>query len=257
MKQHTTAIIDAKATLADDVVVGPYSIIGADVEIGAGTIIESHAVLKGPTSIGKHNHIYQFATVGEATPDLKYQGEATRLVIGDYNVIREGVTLHRGTVQDRGETTIGNHNLIMAYAHVGHDSIIGDHCILVNNAALAGHVHIGDWAILGGYTLVHQYCHIGAHCFTGMGCAIGKDVPAYMLVAGAPAEVKTINVEGLKRRGFNKATIDILQQAFKIIYRKHYTLSEALAHLSELDDKQGAVQVLIDSLYRSKRGIVR
>ncbi|MBX2807504.1 MAG: acyl-ACP--UDP-N-acetylglucosamine O-acyltransferase [Cellvibrionaceae bacterium] len=257
MKQHATAIIDSKAMLADDVVVGPYSIIGAGVQIDTGTVIESHAVIKGPTLIGKNNHIYQFATVGEATPDLKYQGEATRLVIGDDNVIREGVTLHRGTVQDRSETTLGNHNLLMAYAHVGHDSVIGDHCILVNNAALAGHVHIGDWAILGGYTLVHQYCHIGAHCFTGMGCAIGKDVPAYMMVAGAPAEVKTINVEGLKRRGFSRATIETLQQAFKILYRKRYTLTESLASLRELDDEQGAIQVLIDSLQASTRGIVR
>lgn len=257
MNQHPTAIIDKNAIVAEDVTVGPFTIIGPDVEIGSGTIIESHVVLKGPTKIGKNNHIYQFSSIGEATPDLKYNGEPTRLVIGDNNVIREGVTLHRGTIQDRHETTIGNDNLIMAYAHVGHDSVIGDHCILVNNAALAGHVHIGDWAILGGYTLVHQYCHIGAHCFTGMGSAIGKDVPAYMMVNGAPAQAKTINAEGLKRRGFAKEDIERLQSAYKTIYRKQLTLSEALSELESQDDQGGTLKVLIDSLRSSKRGIVR
>lgn len=176
------AIIDPSARLAADVQVGPWSIVGAEVEIGEGTVIGPHVVLKGPTKIGKHNRIYQFSSVGEDTPDLKYKGEPTRLVIGDHNVIREGVTIHRGTVQDRAETTIGDHNLIMAYAHIGHDSVIGNHCILVNNTALAGHVHVDDWAILSGYTLVHQYCRIGAHSFSGMGSAIGKDVPAYVTV---------------------------------------------------------------------------
>lgn len=178
------AIVDPSAVLADDVTVGPWTIIGPEVEIGAGSIIASHVVIKGPTRIGCNNHIYQFSSIGEDTPDLKYQGEATRLVIGDHNVIREGVTIHRGTVQDRSETTVGDHNLIMAYVHIGHDSVIGNHCILVNNTALAGHVHIDDWAILSGYTLVHQYCHIGAHSFTAMGTAVGKDIPAFVTAAG-------------------------------------------------------------------------
>ena len=156
------AIIDPRAVLAADVEVGPWSIVGPDVEIGEGTVIGPHVVLKGPTKIGRHNRIFQFSSVGEDTPDLKYKGEPTRLVIGDHNVIREGVTIHRGTVQDRSETTIGDHNLIMAYVHIGHDSVIGNHCILVNNTALAGHVHVDDWAILSGYTLVHQFCRIGA-----------------------------------------------------------------------------------------------
>ncbi|MGH1486279.1 MAG: acyl-ACP--UDP-N-acetylglucosamine O-acyltransferase [Cellvibrionaceae bacterium] len=254
---HSTAIIDKSAQLADDVSVGPYSIIGPDVEIDSGCQIESHVVIKGPTKIGKHNHIYQFSSVGESTPDLKYKDEPTRLVIGDHNTIREGVTLHRGTVQDRSETTIGNHNLMMAYAHVGHDSVIGNHCILVNNAALAGHVHVGDWAILGGFTLVHQYCHIGPHCFTGMGSAIGKDIPAYMMVTGSPAEAKTINSEGLSRRGFSKEAIKSLQQAFKIIYRKNLTLNEAISELEILRADCEEVQVLLDSLHASNRGIVR
>ena len=257
MTIHPSAIVDPLASLAQGVVVGPYSVIGAQVEIGEGTIIESHAVIKGPSTLGKHNHIFQFATIGEATPDLKYQGEPTRLVIGDHNVIREGVTIHRGTLQDRGETTVGNHNLIMAYAHIGHDSIVNDHCILVNNSALAGHVHIGDWAILGGYTLVHQRCQIGAHCFTGMGTTIGKDVPAFVMVAGAPAEAKTINVEGLNRRGFSKTVINTLQRAFKIIYRQGLTTDEAVTKLESLALECQEVQLLINSLRDSKRGIVR
>ncbi len=168
---HDQAIVDPGATLADDVTVGPWSWIGPDVEIGPGTIIEPHVVIRGPTRIGANNHIYQFSSVGEATPDLKYRDEPTRLTIGDNNIIRENVTIHRGTVQDRSETIIGNNNLLMAYVHIGHDSVIGNHTILVNNAALAGHVHVGDWAILSGYTLVHQFCKIGEHAFSGMGTA--------------------------------------------------------------------------------------
>jgi UDP-N-acetylglucosamine acyltransferase len=254
---HPQAIVDPSASIADNVNIGAFSIIGADVVIGEGSIIEPHVIVKGPTVIGKNNHIYQFSTVGEATPDLKYQGEPTRLVIGDNNVIREGVTIHRGTVQDRSETTIGDDNLLMAYVHIGHDSVIGNHCVLVNNTALAGHVHVGDWAILGGYTLVHQYCHIGAHCFTGMGSAIGKDVPAFVIVSGSPAEAKAINIEGLSRRGFTKNDVKILQKAFKIIYRKTFTSQEALCELSPLVDQCSAVQLLMDSLTSSTRGIVR
>jgi UDP-N-acetylglucosamine acyltransferase len=254
---HPQAIIDPSAKLADNVSVGAFSIIGPDVVIGEGCIIEPHVIMKGPTVIGKNNHIYQFSTVGEATPDLKYQGELTRLVMGDNNVVREGVTIHRGTVQDRSETTIGDDNLFMAYVHIGHDSVIGNHCILVNNTALAGHVHIADWAILGGFTLVHQYCHIGAHSFTGMGSAIGKDVPAFAIVSGAPAEAKTINAEGLSRRGFSKNDIKVIQKAFKAVYRKNLLLAEALLELKELVKQCPAVQFLIDSIESSTRGIVR
>lgn len=257
MSIHPQAIIDSNATLANNVSVGAFSIIGPDVVIGEGCIIEPHVIIKGPTVIGKNNHIYQFSTVGEATPDLKYQGEPTRLVIGDNNVIREGVTIHRGTVQDRSETTIGSHNLLMAYVHIGHDSVLGDHCILVNNTALAGHVHIADWAILGGFTLVHQYCRIGTHCFTGMGSAIGKDVPAFAIVSGAPAEAKTINAEGLSRRGFSKKDIKCIQKAFKFIYRKNLMLTEALTELKLLVAECPPIQQLIDSIESSTRGIVR
>lgn len=254
---HSQAIVDPSARLADDVEVGPWTLIGPDVEIGAGCKIESHVVIKGPTRIGVGNHIYQFSTVGEATPDLKYRDEPTFLVIGDNNIIRENVTIHRGTVQDRAETTIGNNNLIMAYAHIGHDSVIGNHAILVNNTALAGHVLVGDWAILSGYTLVHQFCKIGAHAFTGMGTAIGKDVPAYVTVSGAPAEAKTINTEGLRRRGFSTEAISQLRRAFKIVYRQGLTLELAIQRLETMLSDTPEVQVLIDSIRASERGIVR
>ncbi|KRW62387.1 acyl-ACP--UDP-N-acetylglucosamine O-acyltransferase [Pseudomonas sp. TTU2014-080ASC] len=251
------AIIDPTARLADDVVVGPWTIIGADVEIAEGTVVASHVVIKGPTKIGKHNRIYQFSTIGEDTPDLKYQGEPTRLVIGDHNVIREGVTIHRGTVQDRSETTIGDHNLIMAYAHIGHDSVIGNHCILVNNTALAGHVWVDDWAILSGYTLVHQFCHIGAHSFSGMGTAIGKDVPAYVTVFGNPAEARSMNFEGMRRRGFSAEAITALRRAYKIVYRQGLTVEQAMAELNESAGVFPEVAVFRDSILASKRGITR
>ena len=254
---HPTAIVDPSAQLAEDVQVGPYSIIGANVEIGSGSIVESHVVIKGPTVIGANNHIFQFSTIGDSTPDLKYRGEDTRCVIGDNNVFREGVTIHRGTVQDRAETTIGNHNLIMAYAHIGHDSLLGDHVIMVNNSSLAGHVQIGDWVILSGYSLVHQFCKIGPHAFAGMATGIGKDVPAYVTVTGMPAEAKTINTEGLRRRGFSDHAISQLRRAFKIIYRQGLTLDLAVQRLETMLNDTPEVQVLIDSIKASERGIVR
>ena len=251
------AIIHPTAKLAANVEVGPWTIIGADVEIGEGSVIASHVVIKGPTVIGKNNRVLQFSSVGEDTPDLKYKGEPTRLVIGDNNIIREGVTIHRGTVQDRSETTIGDHNLIMAYVHVGHDSVIGNHCILVNNTALAGHVHIGDWAILSGYTLVHQFCKIGAHSFTGMGTAVGKDIPAYVMVNGNPAEAKSINAEGLRRRGFSAEDIAVITKAYKLIYRRGLTIDEAMVALEALLPECERLGPLIQSIKSSTRGIVR
>jgi len=254
---HPQAIVDPRARLAADVEVGPFSVIGPDVEIGTGTQIASHVVIKGPTVIGAHNTILQFSTVGEGTPDLKFKGEPTRLVIGDHNIIREGVTIHRGTVQDRNETTIGDHNLLMAYVHVGHDSVIGNHCILVNNASLAGHVHVGDWAILSGYTLVHQFVHIGAHAFAGASTYLTMDVPAYLMVAGNPAQAVNINSEGLKRRGFSSEAITALKRAYKTVWRQGLTLDAALIELEKLALMQPEVQPLIDSIRASSRGIVR
>ena len=254
---HPTAIIDAQAEISDTATIGPYVVIGPNVTIGPESIIEPHVVIRGPTTIGARNHIYQFSTVGEATPDLKYHDEPTELVIGNDNIIRENVTIHRGTVQDRGITQLGDHNLIMAYVHVGHDSIVGNNTILVKNTALAGHVVVGDWAILSGYTLVHQFCKIGAHSFSGMGTAIGKDVPAFVTVAGSPAEAKTINSEGLRRRGFSSHTLAELRRAYKIIYRQGLTLDNAVQRLEGMVKETPELQMLIDSLSNSERGIVR
>jgi len=251
------ARIDPGAKLADDVVVGPWSLIGPDVEIGPGCNIRSHVVITGPTVIGANNHIYQFSSIGEATPDLKYRNEPTRLIIGDNNVIRENVTIHRGTVQDNAVTIIGNNNLLMGYVHIGHDSVLGDNIVLVNNTALAGHCQIGDWATLSGFTLVHQFCMLGAHCFSGMGTAIGKDVPAYITVSGSPAEAKTINSEGLRRRGFSSEAISQLRRAFKILYRQGLTLDAAIQRLEFMLSDAPEVEVLIESIRASGRGIVR
>lgn len=254
---HPQAIVDPAAELADDVEVGPFTVIGPGVSIGAGSRVLSHVVLKGPTRIGKNNVIYQFSSVGEDTPDLKYKGEPTWLVIGDNNIIREGVTLHRGTIQDRNETTIGDNNLLMAYVHVGHDSVIGNNCILVNNASLAGHVVVEDWVILGGYSLIHQFCRVGAHAFTGMAAAVGKDIPAYVMVAGAPGAARSINMEGLKRRGFSKDDIAAINRAFKTIYRRGLTLEKAIEELESMQAEHACLDILIASLKASTRGIIR
>jgi len=254
---NSRAIVDPQARLAADVQVGPWSIIGPGVEIGEGTVIGPHVILKGPTVIGRHNRIFQFSSIGEDTPDLKYRGEPTRLRIGDHNVIREGVTIHRGTVQDREETTIGDHNLLMAYVHIGHDSVIGNHCILVNNTALAGHVHVDDWAILSGYTLVHQFCRIGAHSFSGMGTAIGKDVPAYVTVFGNPAEARSMNFEGMRRRGFSTEVIQALRRCYKVVYRQGLTVDEALRELEPVAQQFPEVAVFRDSILSATRGITR
>ena len=251
------ASIDPSAQLGKGVSVGPFTVIGPDVVIGDGCKIESHAVIKGPTVIGKNNHIFQYATVGEATPDLKYKGEPTTLVIGDNNVIREGATLHRGTVQDRGETTVGNNNLLMAYVHIGHDSVVGNHCILVNNASLAGHVIVDDYAILSGYVLVHQFCTIGAYAFIGMGSGVGKDIAAYTMTIGSPAENRGLNLEGLRRKGFSKDAIKAIKQAHKIVYREGLTIEQAMPKVAEIAEQTPEVAVFYDSIKRSTRGLVR
>ncbi|MGB1172206.1 MAG: acyl-ACP--UDP-N-acetylglucosamine O-acyltransferase [Marinobacterium sp.] len=254
---HPQAIIDPSAKLAEGVEVGPWSYIGPDVEIGANTRIESHVVVKGPTKIGSGNHIFQFASVGEDCQDKKYAGEPTELIIGDNNVIREGVTIHRGTIQDKSLTQIGSHNLLMAYVHVAHDCVVGDHTILANNAALAGHVHVGDHTILGGFTAVHQFCHIGAHVMCGAGTVVLQDIPSYTLATGNPASPHGINAEGLKRRGFSPESIRALKNAYKTIYRKNLSLSDAITKLESLEASESALTPLIESLRNSSRGIIR
>ncbi len=251
------ALVDPSAKLASDVEVGPWTIIGADVEIGAGTVIGPHAVIKGPTKIGQNNRIFQFASVGEDCQDKKYAGEPTTLTIGDNNVIREGVTIHRGTVQDAGTTTIGNDNLFMAYAHVAHDCVVGDHVILANNTALAGHVHVGDWAILGGFTAVHQFCRIGAHVMCGTSTVVLKDIPAYIMANGNSAKPHGINVEGLKRRGFTPESLKALRQAYKVLYRNKLTMAQALPQLQSMAEQHPEISLLIESVEASTRGIIR
>lgn len=254
---HPTAIVDPKAVLADDVVVGPYTIIGADVEIDSGTEIGSHNVIKGPCKIGKDNKILQFNTIGEYSPDLKYKGEKTTLKIGDNNTIRECVTLHRGTVQDRSETIIGSHNLFMAYSHVGHDSIVSDHCIFANNAQLAGHCFVGDWAIISGMSGVHQYGNVGAHAFVGTYTFVDKDVPAFVMAQGIPAKPRTINAEGLKRRGFPEEDIKALLIAFKTLYKRKLSLKDATEQLADQARENKSVGLLLESVNSSQRGIIR
>ena len=254
---HDTAIIDSSASLHQSVKVGPYSVIGADVSIGENTVIESHCVIKGPTTIGKNCHFFQFSTIGEATPDLKYNGEKTTLTIGDSNVFREGVTVHRGTIQDRSDTLIGNNNLIMAYTHIGHDCVLGNNCILINNAALAGHVIVGDWAIIGGYTGVNQRCQIGAHSYVGTMSKVNQDIPAFILADGRPAKPRMLNIEGLRRRSFSEDQIKKLQDAFKILYRKKLSLGDALLQLKKLSVNDQNVSLFVDSIESSKNGIIR
>ncbi|MGB2173046.1 MAG: acyl-ACP--UDP-N-acetylglucosamine O-acyltransferase [Porticoccaceae bacterium] len=250
------AIIDPSAKIGDNVSIGPWTVIGPDVEIGDNCEIASHVVIRGPSKIGKNNKFYQFSTIGDDTPDLKYKGEPTQLIMGDNNVVREGVTIHRGTIQDKGETIIGNNNLLMAYAHVGHDSVIGDHVIMVNNSSLAGHVNVGDWAILSGYALIHQYVSVGAHSFIGPAAFSYHDVPAFVTAFGSPAEPRTINKEGLKRRGFTADQIALANKAYKLLYRRGLSLEESIEAIAELGDDT-VITVLLDSLKTSTRGIIR
>ena len=254
---HERAIVSDRARLHEEVSIGPYSIVGPDVEIGPGTRVESHVVLKGPCVIGRDNHIFQFASIGDDPQDKKYAGEPTRLVIGDRNTIREYCTINRGTVQDAGVTRVGNDNWIMAYVHIAHDCVIGDQTIFANNTTLAGHVHIGDWAILGGFTAVHQYCHIGAHTLTGIFTSVTKDIPAYVLASGRPAVPRGINAEGLKRRGFSSNQISNLRDAYRVLYRQGLKLGEAVEILEERARTQEEVAALLDSVRSSSRGLIR
>ncbi len=254
---HSTAIIDPSAQIAANVEIGPWSIVGPDVVIGEGTVIGPHVVIKGPTVIGKNNRIFQFCTIGEDCQDKKFAGEPTRLEIGDNNIFREACTVHRGTVQDNSLTKIGSNNLFMVNVHVAHDVIAGSNCIFANDTNIAGHVHIGDYAILGGASQVHQFVKIGAHSMCGTGSIVLKDVPAYIMANGNSAQPHGINIEGLKRRGFEKADIQVLRKAYKAIYRQGLTVTEALVELDELKSQSTAVQLLIDSLNDSTRGIIR
>ncbi|MCE8016737.1 acyl-ACP--UDP-N-acetylglucosamine O-acyltransferase [Halomonas sp. MCCC 1A17488] len=253
---HTTAIVDPGARLAEDVEVGPFSVIGPDVEIGPGSRIGPHVVIKGPTVLGARTRIFQFASVGEDCQDKKYAGEPTRLVMGDDNVIRECVTLHRGTAQDRGETTIGSRNLFMAYVHVGHDCVIGDDCVLANQATLAGHVTLGNFAILGGLSAIHQFCHFGDHAMAGGGSIITKDTPAFVMINGNPARVHGLNQVGLKRRGFSTEAIKALNECYRLVYRQGLTIAQALEEIRRRYSL-AETEAFAASIEVSTRGIIR
>ena len=226
-------------------------------EIDSGTRIDSHVVVNGPTKIGKDNHFYQFTSIGDDPQDKKYADEPTRLTIGDRNTIREFCTVSRGTTQGMGDTIIGDDNWIMAYVHIAHDCVLGNQTILANNATLAGHVHVGDWVIFAGFSGAHQFCRIGAHAFLGMYAGVSKDVPAYTLVSGQPAVARGINSEGLKRRGFSSEQLRNIKNAYRITFRSGKKQAEAIEEIAELVKTQPELDLFLDSLRSSERGILR
>ncbi len=252
---HATAIVDPGARLAEDVTVGPYSVIGADVEIDAGTVVGPHVVIMGPSRIGRNNRIFQFASVGEAPQDKKYRGESTWLIVGDGNVIREYVTLNRGTDDGNGRTVIGNDNLFMAYSHVAHDCVVGDHAIFANAGSLSGHVEVGDYAILGGFTSVHQFTRIGGRAFCGLGSVVTQDIPPFCTAAGNRARVIGINKEGLRRSGFADEVIRALHKSFRELLKSRRSKGDAFANLKPLCDKYPEVEEFVRFVRDSKRGI--
>jgi len=254
---HPTAIVSSESELAPDVEVGAYTVIGPHVKIGAGSWIGPHAVINGPTTLGRECKVFQFASIGDAPQDKKYAGEPTRLEVGDRNVFRECTTINRGTAGGHGVTRIGNDNLFMAFTHVAHDCVVGDHCVMANYAVLAGHVEIGDWVIMAGYAGIHQCGKVGAHAFLGNNAAVNRDVPPYLLVSGMPAEPKGVNSEGLKRRGFTAAQITNIKNAYRILYRSGLKLAEATERLAELAATQPEIQPFVDFLGRATRSIVR
>jgi UDP-N-acetylglucosamine acyltransferase len=256
---HPTAIVDSKAQIDSSVQIGPYAVIGPGVSIGAGTTIGPHTTIEGKTTLGTNNQVFQFASIGAAPQDKKYNNEPTELIIGDSNTIREFVTLNRGTAQDKGATRIGNDNWIMAYVHVAHDCIVGDHCIFANSTNLAGHVEIGDWVILGGYTGIHQFCKVGPHAMSGVGSVVLHDIPPFVMVSGNTAQAHGINSEGLKRRGFAPDDIAQIRQAYKTLYKNGHTLAEAKLALAEQARSTGlpSVAMLASFLESVTRGIVR
>lgn len=254
---HPTALIDPRARLGAGVSVGAYSVIDGDVEIGEGTTIGHHAVVTGHTRIGRDNRIFHFVSLGEANQDKKYQGEPTRLEIGDRNTIREYCSFNRGTVQDGGVTRIGDDNWLMAYVHVAHDCQVGNRTTIANCTQLAGHVHVGDWATLGGFTGVHQFVKIGAHVMCGVSSVVLMDIPPYVTAGGNPLTAAGINAEGLKRRGFTPEQIANIKRAYKTLYRSGLSFAEAKAALADEATTMPELKIFADFLSASTRGIVR
>lgn len=255
---HPTAIVHDTAVIDASVSVGAYSVIGENVSIDAHTQIKTHVVITKNTKIGKNNKIYQFASIGEDCQDLKYQGEDTWLEIGDNNTIREACSIHRGTIQDKGLTKLGSNNLFMVNTHVAHDCVIGDHNIFANNVGIAGHVQIADHVIVGGNSGIHQFCKIDSYSMIGGASLVLKDVAAFTTVSGNPAHTFGINIEGMKRKGWSKNTIDYLKHAAKIVFKSNLTTNKAIELLKkEILPKEPMVNLLINSLLDSKRGITR
>lgn len=260
---HPTALVDPKAELDSSVSVGPYTVIGPHVKIGAGTRVGPHCVIEGHTTIGQDNRIYQFVSLGADNQDKKYAGEPCELTIGDRNTIREFSTYHIGTVQGGGVTRLGNDNWMMAYTHLAHDCLVGNHTIFANNAQLAGHVVVGDWVILGGYTVVHQFVRIGAHAMTAMCSLLFADVPPFVMAQGQPAGARTMNFEGLRRRGFSAERISAVKAMHKALYRDNLTLEQARTRITGLTERYpeaggdvGMMLAFLDGL-TTERGIVR
>jgi len=254
---HPTAIVSAGARLASGVSVGAFSIVGAEAQVGEGTTIASHVVIAGRTRIGRRNRIFQFASVGDIPQDRKYGGEPTATEIGDDNVIREFVTIHAGTAQDRGTTTIGDRNWLLAYSHIAHDCVIGNDTTFSNNAQLAGHVIIGDYAVLGGFVGVHQFCRIGAHAMVAAGSIVLQDVPPFVTAAGYPAKPRGINSEGLRRRGFSAGDIAAVRRAYKALYRAKLPMEEAREAIA-VEAKAVPALALMDAFLDTPgRGIIR
>jgi len=254
---HATAQIAEGVTLGADVEIGAYSVIAADVEIGDGTVLGPHVVVNGPTRIGRGNHIHAFASIGGDPQDKKFEGERSELVIGDRNRIREFVTINRGTGQGGGATRIGNDNWIMAYVHIAHDCQVGNHTVFSNNATLAGHVVIGDHVILSGFSGVHQFCRIGEHAFIGMGCLVNGDVPPFVIMANEYGRPRGVNTEGLKRRGFSSERIAGIRRAYKALYMSGLQLSEAREELVRIAAESPDVTTMIEFLEQAQRPIVR
>ncbi|UXY14306.1 acyl-ACP--UDP-N-acetylglucosamine O-acyltransferase [Chitiniphilus purpureus] len=254
---HPTAVVDSKAELADDVVVGPYAIIGPDVRIGAGSEVGAHVVIGGVTEIGKCNRFHPGGHIGCPPQDKKYQGEPTRLLIGEGNTFFQCVTVSVGTQQDGGETVIGDDNWLMAYMHIGHDCRIGNHVVFANSVTLGGHVHVGDWVVLGGLAAIHQFCVIGAHAMAGGGSIIVQDLPAFAICEGNRAQVRGLNIEGLKRRGFDAQQIANVKRAYKLLYRDGLSYEQAREQIEALASTQPELQPYVDFFALSRRGIIR
>ena len=253
---HPSAIIHKSVELGNDVSVGPYSIIDENVKIDNGTSISAHVVIKANTKIGKNNRVYQFCSIGEEPQYQGYKNEPSCVDIGDNNIIREYCSINRGMMADNGMTKLGSDNFLMAYVHIAHDCIVGNHVIFANAASLAGHVEVGDYAILGGFTIVHQFCNIGQHCITGMGSVCTQDVPPYIVASGHPMKPYGINFKGLRRRDFSEETIHNLRNAYKKFYRQGLSLHDATQTIVEQSQDPHVLQ-FVNFVNNSKRGVVR